>query len=136
MMFTESELKAYRNFRGSLEEFKSSLKIINEDLKIINIVCDILEIDKEKLNINTRKREIVIARQIIHWTQYYYTYKSLSSIGNQVGNKNHATVLHSIRTINDLIDTDKFVRLIISKIEQKIKIAEIQKKSRHRRKKG
>jgi chromosomal replication initiator protein len=71
------------------------------------------------LDSKTRKREIVLPRQIA----MYFSKKivkpkpSLSTIGRQIGNKDHATVLHACKTINNLITTDKYFRLQIDKLE-------------------
>lgn len=60
----------------------------------------------------TRKREIVVARQIIMSFYKKYTKMSLKSIGEQFRGdtpgkrKDHTTVIHSIQTVKDLCDTD------------------------------
>ena len=46
---------------------------------------------------------------------------SLQFIGSEIGNKDHATVLHSKKTINNLIDTDKNVRNDFYKILENFK---------------
>jgi chromosomal replication initiator protein len=50
------------------------------------------------------------------------TKHSLSSIGSEHGGKNHATVLHAIKTINDLYDTDRRIRYDIQTLETLFKI--------------
>jgi chromosomal replication initiator protein len=47
---------------------------------------------------------------------------SLATIGTQIGGKDHATVLHACKTVNNLIDTDKTFRHQIEEIERKLKI--------------
>ena len=48
------------------------------------------------------------------------TKDSLTSIGNVIGKRNHATVLHACKTVKDLIDTDKSFRYSIEEIERKL----------------
>jgi chromosomal replication initiator protein len=48
------------------------------------------------------------------------TKSSLATIGTQIGGKDHATVLHACKTVNNLIDTDKQFRLQIQDIEKKL----------------
>jgi len=50
------------------------------------------------------------------------TKSSLATIGFHCGNKDHATVLHACRTVNNLMDTDKQFRGFVVDIEKKIKI--------------
>lgn len=69
----------------------------------------------------TREREIVFSRQMFHYFAKKYTKLSLSSIGAHGGNKDHATVLHSNRVVNNLIDTEQKTRLMIHDIDKEIK---------------
>jgi chromosomal replication initiator protein len=46
----------------------------------------------------------------------------LAAIGSQIGNKDHATVLHACKTVNNLKDTDKNFRVFVDDIEKKLKM--------------
>jgi len=89
---------------------------------IQKIVCDYYRIPIELMQSKTRKREIVQARQVSMYFSKNFTKASLASIGSQIGGKDHATVLHACKTVNNLIDTDKHFRNQISEIEKKIKV--------------
>jgi len=56
----------------------------------------------------SRKREIVSARQISMSLCKKLTKCSLSKIGFEHTKRDHATVLHAVNTINDLIDTKDY----------------------------
>jgi chromosomal replication initiator protein len=64
----------------------------------------------------------VQARQIAMYFAKNLTKSSLATIGSQIGGKDHATVLHACKTVNNLIDTDKRFRGYIDEIEKKLKI--------------
>lgn len=51
---------------------------------------------------NCRKREIVYRRSLLCWYLCYNTKLTLSEIGQMFG-KDHATVIHARRTIDDFI---------------------------------
>ncbi len=70
----------------------------------------------------TRKREIVQARQIAMYFCRNFTKASLASIGAQIGRKDHATVLHACKTVEDLMETDKLFRQHVTEIEKRIQI--------------
>ncbi|MEA1886884.1 MAG: chromosomal replication initiator protein DnaA [Bacteroidota bacterium] len=89
---------------------------------IQKIVCDYYRIPLELMQSKTRKREIVQARQVSMYFSKNLTKSSLASIGSQIGGKDHATVLHACKTVNNLIDTDKHFRNQITEIEKKIKV--------------
>lgn len=89
---------------------------------IQKIVCDYFNIGVDLINSKTRKREIVQARQLAMYFSKKMTKSSLASIGLHCGNKDHATVLHAIRTVNNLVDTDKQFKAYVDEIEKKIKL--------------
>ena len=74
------------------------------------------------VKIKTRKRQVVQARQIAMYFAKNMTKSSLSSIGAHCG-KDHATVLHACRTVNNLIETDKkFKASVLLNCKKKISI--------------
>ncbi|HPR61219.1 MAG TPA: chromosomal replication initiator protein DnaA [Prolixibacteraceae bacterium] len=85
-------------------------------------VCDYFNMPSDSLQSKTRKREIVQARQIAMFFSKTLTKSSLASIGAQIGHKDHATVLHACKTVNNLIDTDKQFRNDIEEIEKRLKV--------------
>ncbi len=89
---------------------------------IQKIVCDYFNIPIDLMQSKTRKREIVQARQVAMFFSKSLTKSSLATIGSQIGGKDHATVLHACKTVNNLIDTDKRFRVQIDEIEKKLKI--------------
>lgn len=90
---------------------------------IQKVVCDYFDLPIELLKSKTRKREVVQARQIAMFFSKKMTKASLASIGAQCGGKDHATVLHACKTVNNLLDTDKRFRGYIQDLEKKISIA-------------
>ena len=89
---------------------------------ISKVVCDYFNMPVETLQAKTRKREIVQARQIAMYFSKSLTKYSLASIGAQIGSKDHATVLHACKTVNNLKDTDKNFRQFVEDIEKKLKM--------------
>ncbi len=88
---------------------------------IQKVVCDYFGITIDLINSKTRKREIVQARQLAMYFSKKHTKSSLATIGLQCGNKDHATVLHACRTINNLVETDKRFRTYVDEIDKKLK---------------
>jgi chromosomal replication initiator protein len=89
---------------------------------IQKVVCDYFDLPIELLKSKTRKREVVQARQIAMFFAKCMTKSSLATIGMHCGGKDHATVLHACRTVNNLMDTDKRFKNYISELEKKISI--------------
>jgi chromosomal replication initiator protein len=89
---------------------------------IQKIVCDYFNMPVDSLQSKTRKREVVQARQIAMFFSKTLTKSSLTSIGTQIGQKDHATVLHACKTVNNLIDTDKQFKTDVEEIEKRLKV--------------
>jgi chromosomal replication initiator protein len=89
---------------------------------ISKVVCDYFNMQVDALQTKTRKREVVQARQIAMYFSKSLTKYSLTSIGAQIGAKDHATVLHACKTVNNLKDTDKNFRQYVEDIEKKLKM--------------
>ncbi len=89
---------------------------------IQKVVCDYFELPIELLKSKTRKREVVQARQIAMYFAKTMTKSSLANIGMHCGGKDHATVLHACRTVNNLMDTDKRFKAYITELDKKISI--------------
>ena len=92
--------------------------------KIQEAVCRYFDITDEIFLSKTRKREIVQARQIAMYLSRSLTKTSLSSIGAQLGGKDHATVLHACNTVSDLMDTDRSFRGFVHDITRALNASE------------
>jgi chromosomal replication initiator protein len=97
---------------------KNTKKEVSIDY-IQKMVADYFEMDLDTLQSKTRKRHIVQARQLAMYFAKKYTKASLASIGSQIGKRDHATVLHACRTVENLADTDKQFRKYIDDLGKK-----------------
>lgn len=82
-------------------------------------VSDYFKLDVELLQSKTRKRHIVQARQLAMFFAKKYTKASLASIGSQIGDRDHATVLHACKTVDNLVATDKQFKLFVDDLNSK-----------------
>jgi chromosomal replication initiator protein len=88
---------------------------------IISKVCAHYNLDESAIHTKTRKREIVQVRQIAMYLAKKHTDHSSSKIGQLIGNRDHATVLHACKMVKDLIDVDKAFKAEMDEIETMIK---------------
>jgi chromosomal replication initiator protein len=106
--------------RQLIDKFvKNTTREVSIEL-IQKIVCDYFNMSVEMMKSKTRRREVVQARQIAMFFAKNMTKSSLATIGMNCGNKDHATVLHAYRTVNNLIDTDKRFRTYIEDLEKRL----------------
>ncbi len=89
--------------------------------KVKEAVCEYFNITQDILQSQSRKRQIVQARQIaMYLCRNFIPSCSLSTIGSEIGGKDHATVLHACSAVSDLIATDRSVKQYISDLEKMI----------------
>jgi len=101
--------------------------------EIESVVCGHLKVSLEYINQKTKFRPVVEKRQIAHYFAKQETKESLQDIGTYFGMVDHATVIHSVKTINNLIKTDPKIKQIVSRISDLINPDLINRKKRHSR---
>ncbi len=113
----------------NLELAKKSVKEIATDRKVVvsiesitKSVCEYFNIEENKLREKTRKKEIVLARQIAMYLSKEMTRSSLKTIGLHFGGRDHSTVIHSCSSISLLKQTDESVKNIINSLISTIEI--------------
>ena len=80
---------------------------------LLTVVCDYYAVNPDVLEVRSRKREAVEPRQLIHWMLRRKVVKntlSLEAIGTLTGGRDHATVMHSVRTINNRLEFEQDFR--------------------------
>ena len=89
---------------------------------IKKLVAEHFSLPIEKLQSKTRKREIVIARQLSMYLAKNHTKDSLKQIGANFGGRDHSTVIYSCKTVKDLMDTDLLFRDTVQELERKVQM--------------
>lgn len=107
------------------EVIRNFVKQINKEITlefIKNLVADFFNVPVDKLGGKTRKRQFVIARQLSMYLSKNLTDKSLKSIGEMFGGRDHSTVIYSIKTVQDLMETDLVFKDTVAELEKKIRL--------------
>ena len=103
--------------------------IINE---IIYITEKYFNLKPGQIHLKTREPKILQVRQVAHYFARKYTKLSYAKIGAKIGNKDHATVLHSIKVINNFMYCYKDWLIIIHELDKRIVNSKIHLKRRSR----
>ena len=130
------KLLAFSSLKGmdiNLDLAKMVLKDVliakRKDISIEDIqrvVCQYFDIPDDLLRGKSRKKEIVFARQIAMSLCKEMTHYSLKSIGLHFGGRDHTTVIHAIRTIDEMQkkQAGKIIE-IIEALRRKIEVASL-----------
>ncbi len=89
--------------------------------EIIQKVCAHYEIEEAAIHTKTRKREVVQVRQVAMYLAKKHTESSSAKIGQLIGNRDHATVLHACKQVKDLLGVDKAFKTELEEIEASLK---------------
>ena len=104
---------------------KRAVKIDDPPLAIDDIVetvCNHFNVSPSAVNGKSRRRELVVARQVSMFLAQKYTKMPASRIGKLVGNRDHSTVIHSCKHIEQLMQVDKTFREELQSIENSFRI--------------
>lgn len=84
------------------------------------IISDVTNITIEAMEGQSKTREDVIARKLAIYFCHKVTIYSTKTIGYHFGKRDHSTVIHALRTIDDMNDTDKAFQLLFRQCKEKI----------------
>lgn len=112
----------------SLELLKDTInKIASTQKKVINIpyiqevVCEYFGLNREQLLSKSRKRDIALPRQLAMYFSKELTNATFSKIGEEMGGKDHSTVMYAVETIKDVSKIDKEIKKYVKDLSERIK---------------
>jgi len=98
---------------------KHSKELTIDDVK--HSVCEHFNLKIAQLDSRERTQRVAYARQVAMYLSERLTDNTHMQIGRQIGNRNHATVLHAMKQIHDMIEVDDHVRDDVDEIMMKLK---------------
>ena len=98
----------------NLTENKVTIDLIQTE------VCKFFKISKNEMLSSRRSRYLVRPRQIAIYLTKILTSKSLPEIGREFSNRDHTTIIHSVKTIEKLKDKDLEMVDNINKLKNQI----------------
>lgn len=116
----------------NLDLAKQTLKTIVKNIEsevgieyIQKTVSEYFNVNSDDLKAKTRKKEIVIARQLAMYFSKDFTNHSLKSIGHHFGGRDHSTVIHALQSVSDMLDTDARFRTSVNELKKKFSMRAI-----------
>lgn len=109
--------------KRTVKEIATDRKINVSIDNITKTVCSALSIDENKLRDKTRKKEIVLARQLAMFFSKELTKSSLKTIGLHFGGRDHSTVIHSCNSIEQMQQEDSSIKNLVENLRSQIELA-------------
>ena len=94
----------WKSINGEIESLNE--KLTNDMMKVI---CNLTLIDWDQMKSKCRKRELNDVRQTAMWIIRKGTSMSFYDVG-KIFNRHHATVLHAVKSVENMIQTDRMYR--------------------------
>ena len=111
----------------NIYECKRILKdFINDNKKLINvesiqnIVAVYFNLNIQEMLSPRRSRSLARPRQIAMYLAKKYTTNSLPEIGRKFSNRDHTTVIHAVKKINELVKNDNEIKHSITEIIKRL----------------
>lgn len=108
--------------RKTVKEIATDRKINITIDDISRAVCQYLNIPENKIREKTRKKEIVLARQLAMYFSKELTKNSLKTIGLHFGGRDHSTVIHACSSIEQMHNSDVSMKDLIDSIRNKLEL--------------
>ncbi len=86
-------------------------------------VCEALGVAENKIRDKTRKKEVVLARQVAMYLSKELTKSSLKTIGLHFGGRDHSTVIHSCASVERAKVEDNSLRELIDNLKNQIELS-------------
>ncbi|MCZ7557439.1 MAG: chromosomal replication initiator protein DnaA [Bacteroidia bacterium] len=102
---------------------KNVIAVDKKELSIENIqkiVADFFKVSENSLRMKTRKQEIVLPRQVAMFLCKKMTRASLKTIGLHFGGRDHTTIIHACRTIEQAMENDASLAGHVEQIEKQL----------------
>ena len=100
LLANDLDIESIQKIIGDISD-TPGLKITSE--KIIEIVSKFFSVSAHEITSDSRKKEIVLPRQIAMYLCRELTTLSLPDIGKSFGGRDHTTVIHSVSKIEDQV---------------------------------
>jgi chromosomal replication initiator protein len=88
---------------------------------IIDVVTSFYNVKLSELQSKRRHKSIALPRQVCMWLARQETRYSLQEIGGYFGGRDHTTVMHSIKTVDDRLDTDDQFAHQVQELSDRVK---------------
>ena len=102
-----------------LKDVYNSTKIVSID-KIQNVTSNFFSINLDEMLSQRRTRPLARPRQIAMYLAKHHTTNSLPDIGRKFSNRDHTTVIHAVKKIDELIKKEPEIKEGIIEIRKKL----------------
>jgi chromosomal replication initiator protein len=105
-----------------LQNIVSNIEVEVDIDFIQKAVSEYFSVPLDALKAKTRKKEIVVARQVAMYFAKEYTNFSLKAIGQYFGGRDHSTVIHAIQSVNEMLESNRKFKTSLDELKKKLRV--------------
>lgn len=87
---------------------------------IVDKTCRYFQVEQQEVFSRSRRREVANARQVSMYLAKQLTDRSLSDIGKAIGNRDHATVIHAIKLVEQALVSNPGLHRAVKEIKNEL----------------
>lgn len=124
------KLLAYASLTGKILTYELAKQVLKDIAKpqfrninienIQKIVSQYYDLPEDLLRAKTRKQEVANARMVSMYLSKRITNNSLKTIGLLHGGKDHSTVIHALKTVEEKIEEEPKLKEVVKILQKKI----------------
>jgi chromosomal replication initiator protein len=111
-------LESVKNILGKISPKQTVVGLTTK--KVLKKVSEYFDVTLEKLTGSSRKKELVVPRQISMFLMRQELNASYPNIGNELGGRDHTTAIHAFNKITEEIKTNEKLKNDIELIKQRL----------------
>ncbi len=115
---TQPSLESVRALLGGISANPKKAGLTTK--KLLKTVADFFDISLDELLGSSRKKELVVPRQIAMFLMREQLKSSFPNIGQEIGGRDHTTAMHACLKISDLITSDEKMKNDLAVLRQKL----------------
>lgn len=117
-----------KNVLPTVEEVKQQLVSISQPVKkgavtnkqILGVVCEYFDVPSSDLIGESRKKQLVVPRQIAMYLMRQELHSSFPNIGQELGGRDHTTAMHAVTKISKEMEQDQKTQQDVQFIRQRL----------------
>lgn len=115
---TKPSVESVRSLLGGISTNPKKAGLTSK--KLLKTVAEFFDIGMDDLLGASRKKELVMPRQIAMYLMREQLKASFPNIGQEIGQRDHTTAMHACLKISDLLNTDERLKNDVAVLKQKL----------------
>lgn len=120
MLFPDLHTESIDGWNGQINAFDDRITNGHAIRVIQSVVCEDMKVNRAELLSKRRQKSLTLPRHIGMWLCRQLTSYTLTTIGDHWGRRDHTTVMHACKKVDELLDESPEVNAITSALIRRL----------------